>query len=184
VRAGAALALIAVALVAGAAVGDGFRPFGIGSESSHRVVITRTVTAPAPAVQPQPKPKPRPAKTKPRRLYRLKGAGRTRGAAWMAGNFAHPRLYVRYICPRKADGCVVGLGPNRTRIAKPLADIAAHTGSIVEKPVVARAMLIYPWLLVSKHLVRHRRFRERIILRVRAPRLLDDLAILLRTPAG
>jgi hypothetical protein len=171
------LALVAVVLVAGAALGDGFRPFGIGSddETGHAVTFRNPPSVPRPQREAS-----EVAQTEPRVFYRRRHAGHAKGSAWITGTFTHPRLYVRYVCPDKVDGCTVGLGATRKHIDKPLNDLAGQTGSLVEKPVSSQALLKYPWLLVSKHSIRRRRFREQVILRLSAPRLLDDLAEALR----
>jgi hypothetical protein len=205
-RAGVVLLLVAVALVAGAAIGGAFDPFGGADEAAEQASPAAPLTdlgaEPDASATENSKneektngakgkreengQKSRRAKeqvkTQPRKLRTVRGAGRANGSAWMAGTFQRPRLYVRYICPRKPDGCTVGLGKTRKRIDKPVADIAGNTGTIVEKPVNSRAMLVHQWVLVSRHSVKRFRTRERIIMRTRAPRLMDDLTRELRRP--
>lgn len=164
---------VAAVLIIGGVLGDAFQPFGLGSSSRTKVVYRRTLRGPATPVLDH---------TAPRPLHRLPGAGRAKGVAWMAGTFAHPRLYVKYVCASATEACTAGLGGRRIR--KPIADLAGHTGSVLEKPVTTYTMLNESWVLVTKHAVRGTEARERRILRVSAPQLLDDLVELRRRAAG
>jgi hypothetical protein len=170
------LVLAAACLLIGALLENAFDPFG--GESDGKPATTPTRSAPSPKPERPAKPPstatPREVETKPRALFRRPRAGRAKGTAWMAGTLAHPRLYVEYVCPDPVDGCRLGLGPTRKAIERTLADIGGEAGAIVEKPVTGRLLLALPWVLVVKHEVVRGTLRERVILRIPAPRLLDD----------